>query len=401
MIRLIRHINNLPIYRKSLAGLILIGFAMASCVDEYWPQLGDNYEAALVVEGSITNIPGPYVVRLSMTARPDNKEYRPLPGYTVKIMDDQGNEEILMDLGEGSYVSRWNGIQGIPGRSYKVLITSPEGKEYESSYERMAEPVGIDTVWAEYETREDLNFDHMLEGYQFYISTKPSTEDTSYFLWRLTGTYKYMANHNIRYIYDGTLRPFSNWDSLKTCWLTYNVPEIFTHHTLYLSEPYLTGYPLHFVNTEDKKLSIRYSLLTEQYTVSKKAHEFWKSLKEQANDQGSLYATLPYQIRGNIKSVTNPEEPALGYFMTASVTYNRTFVNRPHWAKFHYPIACYLITEGIGDLLQIMNNQWPVYLTTSLTEEGVLTIALPSSQTCVDCTKSGGTITEPGFWINN
>lgn len=385
-------------YWQHLLGIILLAFVNSACVEEYWPDLKNSYQEALVVEGWITNQTGPKTVKLSQTSSMDNKEYKPLPGYTVRILDDEGNEEILLDLGDGTYRGQWTGIQGVPGRSYKVHIQSPEGKEYESAFEKMAQQVEIDTVWAEYETKEDQNYEHTLEGYQFYISTKPSPEDTTYFMWKLEGTYEYKANHNIRYIYDGSFKPFSNYDSLKTCWLTYKVPEIFTHHTMYLSEPYVLAYPLHYVNTEDKKLSELYSLFTEQYVISKQAHEFWKSIGEQENNQGSLYTTLPYQIRGNVQCLSDPDEPVLGYFMTASVTSNRIFVDRPWWAKFYYLRKCFLITEEITTILQTMENQWPVYLTVSVGEEGGLSIALPSNQTCVDCTLSGGTIIKPYFW---
>lgn len=382
-----------------LAGLLLSGLCLAGCMEEYWPELGERYDKVLVVDGSITNLPGPYMVRLSLSTGLENPTFETLTGYTVIISDDAGNSEELHSAIPGIYQTSPGGIQGVPGRSYTITITSPNGKIYSSSPEKLEEPVEVDTIRAEYETQENLDYDHLLEGYRFYITTAPADRDTVFFLWRLKGTYQYNANHYIKYIFDGELRPFTQFDSLRTCWATYQIPEIFTQNTAHVSTPFLANYPLHFVNTEDKKLSVRYSLLAEQYVISARAHEYWDNLREQSAELGSLYTVQPFQVRGNIENINDPDELVLGYFMAASVTDYRIFVDRPWYARFHYLTECFMIKGDISYKLWSMIAHWPVYLTATYTEYGQ-NPALPVSQECVDCTKSGGTIIKPEFWID-
>jgi hypothetical protein len=381
------------------AGLLACILLNAGCVDEYWPDLGSEYQEVLVVEGAITNLPGPYTVRLSLSTSLEWPQYRPVTGYEVKILDDLGTIETLTDHNDGSYTSTNDGIRGIPGRRYKIILTSPEGNIYESNFEKLEEPVGIDTLWAEYETQENLAYDHLLEGYRFFVTTQPASKDSVYFLWNLEGTYQYRANHFIHYVFDGELRTFAYWDSLNVCWQTYQVPEIFSFNTLQVSEPFLAGYPLHYVNTEDKKLSIRYSLRAEQWVITKEAHEYWKNLREQAESLGSLHPVQPFQVRGNVRNVNDPEELVLGFFMAGAVTDYRIFVNRPTYAKFYYLQECALITEGYMYMLWLMIDHWPVYLAAVFGEYGH-SPALPTDQECVDCTKSGGSIVKPEFWID-
>ena len=45
---------------------------------KYWPEL-DKYEDVLVVDGMITNKPGPYTIRLSISAPIDSAEFIPYP----------------------------------------------------------------------------------------------------------------------------------------------------------------------------------------------------------------------------------------------------------------------------------------------------------------------------------
>ena len=393
----IKHPFILSVY---LITLVVVIIGAVSCVEEYWPKMNENYDRVLVVDGMITNEPGPYWIKLSLSTSPEKPNFTPLPGYTVMILDDQGEEEELIDMSDGRYKTRANGIEGIPGRSYKTRIISPEGAVYESSFELLHGPVGIDSVWAEYETREDLNYDHLLEGYRFRITTEPSLEDTTYFLWRLEGTYEYQANHYIKYYFDGEMKPFPKYDSLYTCWRTYRVNGIFTHHTMNLSEPFLRSYPLHYVNTQDKKLSVRYSLLTSQYVITQQAHEYWKNLQEQSNEMGSLYTTIPFQVRGNTYNIADPDELVLGYFMAASVAYDRTFVDKPWYAKFYYETECDYYKGDISHQLYLLRDHWPVYLFATYSEYGQ-SPALPVKQDCVNCEESGGTIHQPAFWITD
>ena len=112
--------------------LLLIFFSFASCIKEFIPH-SEKYDNMLVVEGAITDRLGPYTVKLSMSG--DVKEqsyYKPYLGCTVEIMDNVGNAEILTEISQGTYVTDSLGIQGVPGRKYKVKISTPDGKLYES-----------------------------------------------------------------------------------------------------------------------------------------------------------------------------------------------------------------------------------------------------------------------------
>lgn len=385
--------------REHLLGVVIISLALSGCVDEYWPKLDSSYEKVLVVDGMITDQPGPYFITLSYSASLDNAEFFPLTGFQVSILDDAGNQEELIDLEDGRYQTHQNGIQGVPGRSYRLSMISPEGKVYESTFEKMQQPIAIDTVWAEYETQENLAYDHLLEGYRFYISTTEAIQDTNFFLWKLTGTYEYTANHFIKYIYDGDFEPFAHYDSLHRCWVSYKVPEIHTQSTTHVSPAQLIGFPLHFVNTEDKKISIRYSLFAVQLVISENAFTYWSNIKRLLTDQGSLYSTQPFQVRGNVENISNPDELVLGYFVTGSVSEYRIFVDRPTEASFYYLEECFLITEDLGVMLWLKRYQWPLYLTAVYGEYGQ-SPALPVKQECVNCEESGGSIVKPDFWID-
>jgi hypothetical protein len=390
-------ISNWGIMKISLRNILIISSVLfsSSCVDEYWPEL-DKYQNLLVVDGTFSNEPGPYMVKLSLSSRVDKIQVIPISGATVIIIDDQDVSETLTETVPGTYMTSPDGIQGVIGRSYRIKIMTSDGEIYESEFEEINSPTEIESIYPLLETKEQEGLSHNLTGYQFYLNTHFAASDTNYFLTRLEATYEYDADFLIRFIYDGTLRPFTSSDSLQTCWRTYKVPEIFTYSTLNLSEPVILDYPLNFVDTETRELYIRYSLLVRQYTLSEKAYRFWTTVKEQNSSQGGLYNTQPYQVRGNLVNTVNPDEPVLGYFTVASISKRRIFVNPPSPpVPFYFP-ECEIGEweyQNFGTIYMTIPNEWPVYATTD--NNGIP--ALPN-QECMDCQKSGGTIVKPDFW---
>jgi hypothetical protein len=169
---------------------------------------------------------------------------------------------------------------------------------------------------------------------------------------------------------------------------------LFTYETAQLSEPVINHFPLHYVTTEDRELSIRYSLLVRQFTMTAEAFSYWDNLREQNENQGALYNKQPYQILENIKNTKHPDEPVMGYFLVAGVSEQRIFVNRPSLHFYYW--NCVLTQadfERVADLRRSSSSEWPIYLTTDPNGR----MAYPNER-CLDCRERDGKIEEPEFW---
>lgn len=100
----------------------------------------------IVVEGSITDQPGPYRVKLTKTVNfSETNIFPPVSGAVVRISDDIGNSETLTETTPGIYTG--SSLHGTPGRTYTLAIIS-NGKNY-SATSTMSFPVGIDTLTVE------------------------------------------------------------------------------------------------------------------------------------------------------------------------------------------------------------------------------------------------------------
>ena len=88
--------------------LILSG----SCIDRISIKIPDSYSSQLVVDGLITDEPGPHTVTLSLASPiEDFLEFRKkIVAKSVTIIDNVGNSELLEEVEKGVYQTSVGGI---------------------------------------------------------------------------------------------------------------------------------------------------------------------------------------------------------------------------------------------------------------------------------------------------
>ncbi len=395
-----------------LPGLFLL---INSCVDQYWPDIKGNDEQIIVIDGKISNEPGPYTVKLSYSSELQNPQFNGISGATVIIEDNEGNAETLTEVSFGVYQTAENGIQGVIGRSYKVSVTASQGKHFESDFQELLAPSSYELISAEEEIRiSQDNEEEYEEGYQFYISPILNSPGKTFLYWEVIETYEYHSFFRIHRIYNGhkpgtVLGTAENFrmpqaDTLFRCWLTQAVNEKFVFNTTQLKEGSDNKIPLHFVKYNSEKLKYKYSILINQYNISEKAYTYMKNLADQQLSQGGLYTTQPYQLRGNIKNTEDENEIVLGYFLVGSgdpSQSNRLTVVTPEGKNIWQDVGCnYEGTEEgfyyyFDRTYQNHPEEWPLYLTWDQ-ENPLLLHHYPI--TCVDCTLKGGSEKKPEYW---
>lgn len=369
----------------------LLLVSLSSCVEEFQPKLDDT-DPLLVIDGKITNQPGPYTIKLSRSTGLDIQDVEVVSGADVRIQEENSGEVLLEEIAPGSYQTEANALQGQIGKSYKLKINI-QGEEYESDYELLKKPTAIAFVEPRFEYQATFAAPEEVPGFQFYITTDQSTFKEDYYLWKLEGTYKYHSSLLIHYVYNGSFQEFENHDTLHTCYKTYDIGGVFTAGTENLNVAQVVDKALYFLPAVDDRLSVRYSLLTTQYSLSKEAYEFWKQVEIQSAGGESLYTTQPYQIRGNVRNVNNADEAVLGYFTVAGVSQNRVFVDKPYEANI-FMEDCVPDPMGLMIIYDLPPEYWPIYLPGG--EDGLGWV----EPECMDCQLLGGYLEKPSFWID-
>jgi len=383
--------------RKKL--VLLISFCVlagyTSCIKEFIPRV-DKYDQLLVVEGAITDQPGPYTIKLSISVKlSESSRYIPYSKCTVEISDDTGNSEMLTEVSEGVYKTDSLGMQGVVGRKYKLKISAPDDQVYESQEEILKKGVGIQSLSAEYERKNDR------DGYQFYVDAENySTADSNYLFWSLESTYKFKTDHKIFFYYEGgiapaAIKPFPNPDSLQICYRTQPIIGIYTFDPLEQNQSQAIHFPLNYEDTYSNALAMRYCLTVKQYTFTKKQYTYWSTVKKMNASQGSLYSQQPYQVKGNVINLSDPEKPVLGYFMVGGLSQKRIFVDHLPLGLYEYS-TCLLPEPSKVPLYKRLNattqQDWPIYIV------GTFMVGLDIDAECADC-RAAGFLQKPDFWI--
>jgi hypothetical protein len=102
--------------------------------------------AQIVIEGEITNLPGPYTVSISQTVGfYEDNTFPPVSGASVIISDNtNGMTDSLTELTPGTGIYSTFYMVGIPGHTYTLSVTSQQ-KNYTAT-STMPMPVPLDSI---------------------------------------------------------------------------------------------------------------------------------------------------------------------------------------------------------------------------------------------------------------
>lgn len=267
-------------YLYQTALVLLSVWMLSACEDKIELDLPDG-EVLLVVEGWISNEPGPYHVRLTYTQPYFDDTTPPVaPGAVVFLRDDEGLQVLLEETSPGIYTYL---DSGEVGRSYYLQITTPDGSQYQSQPELLREPVPI----------LDIRWEVDPDGPSDFLEQE---------------------EEQIYGVLIDTFEPAGRGDNYR--WRTYvngffkNDPfDIFvTNDDFVDGSPVLGFSPVNDLFFEGDTVTI------VQERISRAALNFLQLVQSQTAFVGGPFDTPPAPIRGNVWNTSDPQRNALGFF---------------------------------------------------------------------------------------
>jgi len=373
---------------KCILFYFVLFLGLNSCIEFFHPDLGE-ISPKYVVDGVITDHEGLQTVKVSTTSKLDITKYEPLPFCKVKIMDDLGNAFDLDETLHGTYQKLIGKEYLVPGRSYKIEVVTPSGIQITSDFDQMPEGIEFDTIYYVKKDYPTSNPDKTLQGIQFYVDVDRGTHNCQYFRWDIEETWEHHAVYPLTWY----LETIDGKDILKYkfppdwskffCWTTKIVKNIYTLSLENFIGTKYTMKPLHIVDNQSQRLTFGYSILVNQYSISKPTYEYWEKHRVNSDTQGGLYSTQPITVKGNVKSTSNPDLEILGFFSAVSVSSKRFFVQNVEGLEKYeptcpppgkpYPYKFIYFMQGEGGLIGLYES-------------------------CVECYFIEGTTAKPKFW---
>jgi hypothetical protein len=325
-----------------------------SCIEPFAVTLPDN-RGYVVIDGLITDQPGPYTVRLF---RPNSLNdqlttVNRIKGASLIIHDDLNNSVTLTEQASGSYETDSN-FRGVPGRTYTLQVSISTEERYESLPQKLL-PVGeIEHVYHEFVQVEDSTTANVAKepknGFTIFLDGNLAPEQNKFARWRTTGTYQILAFPSDRYVPDPespSIPPPLIWEpppcsgiapkpfvhllgpcTCCDCWISVYDTKPILSDAKFLNDDHVTGLELAFVPARKDYFTYKYHFTVEQMSITPEAYQFWLNIKKQEGTGNDLFQTPAGRALSNVRTVGDTQTPIIGLFGVSSVRSYSFYIDR-------------------------------------------------------------------------
>ena len=369
-----------------LVVILLILLNTDSCIINYVPKIGD-YEEVLVVEGLITDQPEINTIKISKSQPIWKRQFPwPLTGCIVTISDNLGQNYKLKETSTiGVYITDPASFRGVVGREYTLHVkTTSESVNlsYESLPMKMIPVPPIDSIY--YEKKIFAQSALPVEGCNIYLNTHDPSNNCRFYRWEYSETWEFHIPFD-----------FPN----NVCWLSNNPAEILIKNASSLSDASINRLPVISITDPVDRLSVKYSILVNQFSLNEDEYFYWERIKNMANPAGGLYDIIPASIPNNIYCLEEPYKKVVGYFSVSAMTSKRLFIKDNFTGANTIYVRCLsdtIFTTRPDTIHGLGNDLWILKVLSNKVPPGYIYTV---DRGCVDC-RSRGTNVKPVFWDN-
>ena len=364
---------------------------LSGCVEPYFPEVLESPNSYLVVNGFL-NANGTTTIQLLRTQ--NLNENVPPPAETqaqVTVESEAGEKYTLFETEKGMY--RSYNMQLALNKKYRLLIRTIKGMQYASDFVEVKNTPAIDNVkW------RPVN-----EEVQVFVDTHDEGNNTRYYRWEYEQTWQFRSALFSTIKYENGVVSYREPSDkpIYNCWRSENSNTIELGSSIKLNSDVISDYKLLSLPRNSEKIAIKNSILVKQYALSREAYEYWETLKKNTESIGTLFDPLPSQLTSNIRSLSDPKEPVIGFLTASTMQQKRIFIDSkdlPEEWRLYYtscPTDTVLISSGRVNELFKDGVLIPVDEVYGVSPSPIGYTYAPRS--CVDCTLRGTNV-KPVFW---
>ena len=344
--------------KGSFLGFLWIGL-LSACITPVDLE-PEGFNDILVVNGFITDQPGPHRITLDRLSRfvgvrEEGGTRRFEENARVRIIDDQGNvtpvERVLevqkrvfnadpfggcLPAADSIVVQSASfrtpsGFTGVVGRSYTLEVVTQEGRTYRSTPQLILPTPPIDSIGLEFKVLPAVNTPR--SGVEIYAAFQDPVGENFYF-WQYNGIYRIdtppSPDPDACCLYD----PAD--DGEDECWiLERNVAgnqlavsdRLFDGQNTRQLAGMIEDNGLRFANGKTPTTR-QYYVELFQYNMSQEAFNYNERILDLAEINGEVFDPPPLSVGGNLTNVENPDDPIIGFFGAFSVQKAEIFIDR-------------------------------------------------------------------------
>jgi Domain of unknown function (DUF4249) len=370
-------------------------FLIGGCKERYLSPVPNVATGYLVVEGVINNGGDETNIKLSRTTSLTENRTQNETGASVRVESSNNTTFFLTENSEGNYII--NNIQLDTAQKYRLIITTSNNEEYISDYEPVRNNPPIDSI----------NWVRQSDGVQIYINTHDPQNNTRYYQWDYNETWEFHSAYSasLKFVTDGP-PSFNNIGveyrvpgdpDIYACWKYNSSTSIMLGSSAKLAQD-IIHLPLIFIENAAQQLSVRYSVMVNQYAWSKAGYEFLERMKKNTESVGSVFDPQPSELNGNIHCTSNPALPVIGFFNICAIQQKRIFIKNSELPQWGYRQPCMeQVFVNNPDSIKAQTGGLLPTRPDKIVGTGTIVTFYAAPSECVDCTLSG-TNMKPFFW---
>jgi hypothetical protein len=250
---------------KKFVAYITLGLftIFISCTEPYAIQ-NNTFEDVLVIEATVTNELKKQEIKITRTFQLEEKDPIFETNATVYITDDLGNQYNFEEE-NGKYISEFE-FQAFPERQYQLFVNTSNGKQYNSTREKLTTHSPITEINA---NRVNL---FGVEGIEITTNSFDPTKTSNYYRFEYEETYKivtpYWTSDSLNFNYNTTTFDVAITTTTKSydssiCYNTVNSNEILLKNNTAVSEDRIENFPVRFIPQKNTIIAYRYSILVK------------------------------------------------------------------------------------------------------------------------------------------
>jgi len=292
------------IFLKSTISRVMILSLLLSigCIEPFKFR-GVDADNDLVIDGYITNVAKRHYITVTRTQGFSNFANIKVSGCSVSILHG-GEVEHLVEVDNGIYSTN-PFFKAEEGVNYSLEVITPTDERIISKPVKLVDGETMVSLDYSPRTTKTVRFrdGELVDSYFVDFSVElPILGDQKYYKWNFTPFYIFRAN-----LARDTPREWCYVrDYEPRCVALFADDNRYTKGTNKVIP--IGSIPYSF------KLEHEYRLMVEQLVIDEEAFKFWESVRRQAQNVGSVFDPLPSTPKGNLESVSNPEDNILGYF---------------------------------------------------------------------------------------
>jgi len=364
MMCVIKFIEGMGLFRSlpSFFSVILPALILCSCITKFEAEVGE-VAGILVVEGIITDDESVITLSRSKGLSFEDNIFDLSPYHVtdakVYIECDDGTQWSAAGQDGGQYTIQMGKLN--PARQYRLKIEH-EAHEYCSEYLYPVATPDIDSVfWTKRDKGQPVNL---------HVASHAPDDKVYYFRWSYTELWESRAKVYLKgYPYYCITNSKSKEMLLGT-----------TEGTAFGQSAEIIAK----IPPGDNRFKILYCMDVSQYTISKRAYDYFSNIKKNSRQSGSPFAQVPSELKGNIACITDSERLVIGYMVISSAaTRKRVYIyNSEVYEDPELVIPDELRNKECA-IIHFDTNSDPKYVP-------YLPPYIYILRTCVDCIAAGG-----------